>query len=252
MMTPNDVESRTFSSVRFGGYSMEEVNGFLDELTADYTALFQENNALKAKMKFLIGKINEFQAAESRRGEEESSFHQTYASAREAADKLIASARAERDAMLAEARLEAERIRFDAQQVSEEADQRVESAQRAITSFSGGMRKLVDMQRIALDRKADEMRSLFAQEQLFLEGQLAFLDRLEQLRGSRDERTQPPVEEPPAQEPVPESGEEQTEEPFEEPAAPVSDQPEEAVTMEVDEPTRIVDISKADDKDYQF
>lgn len=37
-----------------GGYNMAMVDEFLDELTDDYTALYKENAALKAKLKVLV------------------------------------------------------------------------------------------------------------------------------------------------------------------------------------------------------
>lgn len=58
MLTPKEVEERRFPLVRFQqGYEIGSVDGFLDELTVDYTTLFEENSALKAKMKVLVQHI---------------------------------------------------------------------------------------------------------------------------------------------------------------------------------------------------
>ena len=54
MLTPQEVSSKTFPKAVMGGYGMAAVDDFLDKLTEDYTALFQENTALKAKAKQLI------------------------------------------------------------------------------------------------------------------------------------------------------------------------------------------------------
>lgn len=231
MMIPKDVEGRTFSTVRFHGYDMEEVNRFLDELAADYAALFQENTALKGKMKFLIGKMNELQAAQK---EEQT----PYANAREAADKLIASARAERDALLAEAKLEADRIRFDAMQEAEQAESQIGLAQQKIVGFSDGMKKLIAMQKATLDRKSAEMQGLFAQEQGFLDEQLAFLSKLEQHRPVSPESK--PEEPPKPSRPAPPIPLDPTE-----PFIPATPHP-------ADEQSCVVELSHADDKDYQF
>lgn len=60
MLTPKEVEERRFPLVRMRqGYEIGSVDNFLDELTADYTALYEENAALKAKMKVLIQHISD-------------------------------------------------------------------------------------------------------------------------------------------------------------------------------------------------
>ena len=57
MLTPQEVSTHSFSKASFGGYNMAMVDEFLDELTDDYTALYKENAALKAKMKVLVEKV---------------------------------------------------------------------------------------------------------------------------------------------------------------------------------------------------
>ena len=64
MLTPQEVSNRAFSKAAFGGYNMAMVDEFLDELTDDYTALYKENAALKAKMKVLVDKVEEYRATE--------------------------------------------------------------------------------------------------------------------------------------------------------------------------------------------
>ena len=57
MLTPQEVSGRAFSKAAFGGYNMAMVDEFLDELTDDYTALYKENAALKAKLKVHDSKL---------------------------------------------------------------------------------------------------------------------------------------------------------------------------------------------------
>ena len=57
MLTPQEVSGRAFSKAAFGGYNMAMVDEFLDELTDDYTSLYKENAALKAKLKVLVDKV---------------------------------------------------------------------------------------------------------------------------------------------------------------------------------------------------
>ena len=54
MLTPQEVSTHAFTKAVMGGYNMAMVDEFLDELTDDYTALYKENAALKAKLKVLV------------------------------------------------------------------------------------------------------------------------------------------------------------------------------------------------------
>lgn len=62
MLTPQEVSTHSFAKASFGGYNMAMVDEFLDELTDDYTALYKENAALKAKLKVLVEKVEEYRA----------------------------------------------------------------------------------------------------------------------------------------------------------------------------------------------
>ena len=64
MLTPQEVSERAFPKASFGGYNMGQVDEFLDILTADYTALYNENAVLKSKMKVLVEKVEEYRSTE--------------------------------------------------------------------------------------------------------------------------------------------------------------------------------------------
>ena len=54
MLTPQEVSTHAFAKAMMGGYNMAAVDEFLDVLTDDYTNLYKENAALKAKLKVLV------------------------------------------------------------------------------------------------------------------------------------------------------------------------------------------------------
>ena len=60
MLTPQEVAQHAFSKASFGGYNMAMVDEFLDQVTTDYTTLYKENATLKAKMKVLADKVEEY------------------------------------------------------------------------------------------------------------------------------------------------------------------------------------------------
>ena len=64
MLTPQEVKSRAFQRASFGGYNMGQVDEFLDILTEDYTALYNDNAVLKSKMKVLVDKVEEYRSTE--------------------------------------------------------------------------------------------------------------------------------------------------------------------------------------------
>ncbi len=43
MITPLDIENKKFSKQMINGYNVDEVDEFLDEITADYEKLYKEN-----------------------------------------------------------------------------------------------------------------------------------------------------------------------------------------------------------------
>ena len=59
MLTPQEIQDQKFEKAVFGGYDMAQIDKFLDELVDDYTMLYKENAALKAKMRVLVDKIDE-------------------------------------------------------------------------------------------------------------------------------------------------------------------------------------------------
>ena len=50
MITPLDIENKKFSKQRINGYSVEEVDDFLDELTVDYGKAYKESTEAKKKI----------------------------------------------------------------------------------------------------------------------------------------------------------------------------------------------------------
>ena len=100
MLTPQEVSTHSFSKASFGGYNMAMVDEFLDELTDDYTALYKENAALKAKLKVLVEKVEEYRANED-------SMRATLLTAQRMADSIVKEAEQKRDQMMTQAEIDA-------------------------------------------------------------------------------------------------------------------------------------------------
>ena len=99
MLTPQEVSEKVFpKSSGFGsGYAMAQVDEFLDVLTEDYTALYKENVTLKAKLKILAEKVEEYRATED-------AMRSTLLTAQKMAAKLVQEAQTEKENLLKEAK----------------------------------------------------------------------------------------------------------------------------------------------------
>jgi len=65
MITPLDIENKKFAKQMMNGYSVDEVDDFLDQLTTDFENLYKENTDIKSKVDELTSKLEHYKAIES-------------------------------------------------------------------------------------------------------------------------------------------------------------------------------------------
>lgn len=82
MITPQEIQEKTFVKAVFGGYDMNSVDEFIEPLTTDYIALYKEVSALKNKMKVLVETIEEYRR-------EEESVKKALVIAQKSSDELL-------------------------------------------------------------------------------------------------------------------------------------------------------------------
>ena len=135
MLTPQEVSEHAFAKAGFGGYNMAMVDEFLDQLTADYTALYKENAVLKAKMKVLVEKVEEYRSTED-------AMRKALLTAQKMADDLVAEAEQKRNKLLQSAEEDA-RVRIGQLQQSVRDEQaRLVAAQNATAAYVGKLKEL--------------------------------------------------------------------------------------------------------------
>ena len=145
MLTPQEVSARSFTKMVMGGYNMTMVDEFLDELTDDYTALYKENASLKAKLKVLVEKVEEYRATED-------SMRATLLTAQRMADSIVKEAEERRDEILGQAEASArERLEHYRRELAE-ADQRLKQGQLELQRFVSASRALCTQELHGLDR----------------------------------------------------------------------------------------------------
>ena len=125
MLTPQEVSTHAFAKAVMGGYNMAMVDEFLDELTDDYTALYKENATLKAKMKVLVEKVEDYRATED-------SMRATLLTAQKMADSIVREAEAKRDQILAQAESDAKDRVAQMQQELTAAEERLRQGQQEL------------------------------------------------------------------------------------------------------------------------
>ena len=64
MITPLDIENKKFSKQMMNGYSVEEVDEFLDDLTVDYEKTIKQMSELKAKVDDLEASLAHYRTIE--------------------------------------------------------------------------------------------------------------------------------------------------------------------------------------------
>ena len=130
MFTPQEVSEKSFpKSSGFGsGYAMAAVDEFLDALTEDYTALYKENVTLKAKLKILAEKVEEYRATED-------AMRSTLLTAQKMAAKLVQEAQTEKENLLREAREQHAAQLASLEQDRQDAEEKLAMAQQSLVDF---------------------------------------------------------------------------------------------------------------------
>jgi cell division initiation protein len=157
MLTPQEVSARSFTKSVMGGYNMTMVDEFLDELTDDYTSLYKENASLKAKLKVLVEKVEEYRATED-------SMRVTLLAAQRMAESIVQ-----------EAQEKAEEIK---KQADDSAKAQIEEGRRELAATEQKLQE----GKLALQKFIDEGKKLCGQS-------LEFLDRLPMYVPEADTKT---------------------------------------------------------------
>lgn len=189
MMTPQEVANCTFTKAVMGGYHMAAVDDFLDKVTEDYTALFKENATLKAKMKVLVEKMEEYR-------EVEDAMRSTLLTAQKMANSMVAEAEEKRDALIADAAGAAKARMAELQQQIDQQEQRLAQVRRDV---DGQIQ--AEQQRLALAQA--ELRDFIRTVENVCTGQLALLERLPQLPVVQEAPPEEDVQPAPAEEDAP-------------------------------------------------
>ena len=211
MLTPQEVSTHVFSKARMGGYNMAMVDEFLDTLTEDYTTLYKENAALKAKLKVLVEKVEEYRATED-------SMRATLLTAQKMASQMVQDAEKEKAALLETAEAEAGERKAELEAELAAETERLRLAKEESAAFIANMRRLCSSELEFLDgvpeiqvdlpaREGAAEEAVDAQVQSIESSVMASFSQDAEAEAPAEAEAAAPAEQAPAEEEAPASAE---------------------------------------------
>ena len=100
MITPLDIENKRFGKQKLGGYNVNEVDDFLDELTLEYGKLYKENAELKAQREELDSNVGKYKNIEN-------TLQNTLVMAQKTADEITVVAKQQAEQIIKDAEYQA-------------------------------------------------------------------------------------------------------------------------------------------------
>ena len=127
-MTVQEIQEIGFEKAVFGGYDMKSVDTFLERVAEEFAAMQKENASLKAKMKVLVDKIEEYRGVED-------GMRRTLMSAQSIAQDTIDKAKKEAEDIDAAAKTETESKVQDTRSEIELEARKLEAARKSTVEF---------------------------------------------------------------------------------------------------------------------
>ncbi len=125
MLTPDKIREKSFQTTGRGSYRAEDVDSFLNEVSASYEQMFKENGDLIKKISILAKKVEEYRA-------DEESLKLALLNAQKLADRIVAEAKENAEKDTSEARAEAAKLREAAKADADEAEAKAKRESDAI------------------------------------------------------------------------------------------------------------------------
>lgn len=136
MLTPLDIENKKFSKQMMNGYSVDEVDEFLDELTADYEKLYKETAEAKTKIENMQEDMAKYKNIES-------TLNNTLIMAQTAAEDVKNLAKQQAEAILSEAQANAKQAVAELEQEITIKHKELEELQKQFDVYKAKMESLL-------------------------------------------------------------------------------------------------------------
>ena len=136
MLTPLDIENKKFSKQLMNGYSVEEVDDFLDELTKDYEKLYKEIGDSRTKLEDMQESISKYKNIEL-------TLQNTLVMAQNAADEVREVAKQQAEQIISEAQTEAKKAISELEQQILLKRKEMEDIQKQFDVYKAKMESLL-------------------------------------------------------------------------------------------------------------
>lgn len=136
MYTPLDIENKKFAKQMMNGYSVEEVDNFLDELTVDYEKLYKESSENKNKISELESSLVKYKNLES-------TLQNTLIMAQSAADEIKKVAKQEADQIVRDAQSTVKQQAIELEQQITIKTKELEDLQKQFDVYKAKMESLL-------------------------------------------------------------------------------------------------------------
>lgn len=156
MLSVVDIQNKEFKKSKFGGYNIDEVNDYLEQIIKSYQEILNENYALKDKVNVLNESVQYYRTMESTIQNvlvlADKTAQDTKAAAYEKAEQIKKEAdeRADKITALAEERVS--RIIDQGRQEAYELGQKVEETKRQYMAYKTQFKQLLQAQMDFLDQ----------------------------------------------------------------------------------------------------
>lgn len=149
MYTPLDIENKKFAKQIMNGYSVEEVDDFLDQLTLDYEKMYKEASENKRKIEELEKSVEHYKAIEG-------TLQNTLVMAQSAADEVKNIAKQQADQIIKEAEGTARKSADDLDQAIVFKKKELEDVEKQFDIYKAKMESLLISQlELIKDMKKD-------------------------------------------------------------------------------------------------
>ena len=179
MLTPGDIRNKSFEKVR-GGYRVEDVQPFLNELASQIEALHGEKADLQKKLEILAEKIEQYR-------EDEDSLRSALIGAQKLGDSVVRDAKRKAESIIAQATRKSEEMLSDAQASINREASALNKMQVEVAKFKA---QILNMYKRHIE---------LIQEIPYEESDIESLEGgqgIQFVSGGREEEAQPKVDEP--------------------------------------------------------
>jgi len=150
-MKAKDINSQRFEKAAFG-YKQEDVDGFLNELAADYSQLEKENEEINAKLQVLADKVREYRKDEDAVRDAllfaQKEGHRVVSEANAKAEEVLSNAKSESDKIIGNATLDSRKAVDDLKAKIKQEQDNLSFLQKKVADFK---KDLFDMYKLHLE-----------------------------------------------------------------------------------------------------